>query len=84
MDVLEQVTQMADRLSPPEQLRLVEHLAKQLQTRTFEAKKKPQSLRGIWKDKFPKDADIDAALKEIRDEWKTELEEIHDETLRRG
>ncbi len=83
MDVLEQVTKLADRLSPPEQLQLVEHLAKRLRTRTFEAKK-PQSLRGIWKDKFPKDADIDAALKEIRDEWKIELEEIHDETLRRG
>jgi len=75
MSVLEQVTQMADRLSPPEQLRLVEHLAKQLQTRTFEAKK-PQSLRGIWKDKFPEDADIETDIREIRDEWKKEFDEL--------
>jgi len=75
MSVLEQVTQMADRLSPPEQLRLVEHLAKQLQTQTFEAKK-PQSLYGIWRGKFPEDADIEADIREIRDEWKKELEEL--------
>ena len=75
MSVLEQVTQMADRLSPPEQLRLVEHLAKQLQTKTLEAKK-PQSLYGIWRGKFPEDADIEADIREIRDEWKKELEEL--------
>ena len=75
MSVLEQVTQMADRLSPPEQLRLVEHLAKQLQTQTFEAKK-TQSLYGIWRGKFPEDADIEADIREIRDEWKKELEEL--------
>lgn len=75
MDVLEKVTEMADRLSPTEQLRLVEHLAKRLQTRKLEPKK-PQSLRGIWKDKFPEDADIEAAIREIRDEWKKELDEL--------
>jgi hypothetical protein len=75
MDVLEKVTQMADRLSPPEQLQLVEHLAKRLRTRTLRAKK-PQSLRGTWKDKFPEDADIETAIREIRDEWKKELDEL--------
>jgi len=75
MDVLEQVTQMADQLSPPEQLQLVEHIAKHLQTRTLKAKK-PQSLRGIWKDKFSEDADIDTALREIRGEWLKELDEL--------
>ncbi|CAN5463813.1 hypothetical protein BH18ACI1_BH18ACI1_01030 [soil metagenome] len=75
MDVLEKVTQMADRLSPLEQLQLVEHLAKRLRTGTFEAKK-PQSLRGIWKDKFPEDADIEADIREIRDEWKKESDEL--------
>lgn len=75
MNVLEEVTQMAERLSPPEQLRLVEHLAKRLRTQTLEAKK-PQSLRGIWKGKFPEDMDIDADLKEIRGEWLKELDEL--------
>ncbi|MBA3600018.1 MAG: hypothetical protein H0W45_02085 [Acidobacteria bacterium] len=75
MDVLEQVTQMADRLSPPEQLQLVEHLAKRLRIRTLEAKK-PQSLRGTWKDKFPEDTDIEADIREIRDEWKKEFDEL--------
>ena len=75
MDVLEQVTQMADQLSPPEQLQLVEHLAKRLRARTLEAKK-PQSLRGTWKDKFPEDTDIEADIREIRDEWKKEFDEL--------
>jgi hypothetical protein len=75
MDVLEQVTQLADRLSPPEQLQLVEHLAKRLRMQALKAKK-PQSLRGIWKDKFPEDADIDSALREIRGEWLKELDEV--------
>ncbi len=75
MDVLKQVTQMADRLSPPEQLQLVEHFAKRLRARTLEAKK-PQSLYGIWCGKFPEDADIEADIREIRDEWKKELDEL--------
>jgi len=64
MDVLEQVTQMADRLSPPEQLQLVEHLARRLRTRTLEAKK-PQSLRGTWRDKFPEGTDIEADIRKF-------------------
>lgn len=75
MDVLEKVTKMADRLSPNEQLQLVEYLAKRLQAKTFETKK-PQSLRGIWKDKFRENLNIDQALSEIRDEWKKELDEL--------
>ena len=75
MDVLEEVTQMADRLSPKEQLRLVEHLAKRLQTET-EQERKPRSLRGIWKDKFPESANIEADIREIRDEWKKEFDEL--------
>ena len=76
MDVLEEVTQMADRLSPKEQLRLVEHLAKRLQIETAQEDRKPRSLRGIWKDKFPESADIEADIREIRDEWKKEFDEL--------
>ncbi len=75
MEVLETVTEMADRLSPSEQLRLVEHLTKRLQTKTSD-KKKLQSLRGIWKGKFPEDIDIEADIREIRDEWKKEFDEF--------
>ena len=75
MDVLEKVTQMADRLSPPEQLQLVEHLAKSLRARSLEVKK-PLNLYGSWRGKFPEDADIEADIREIRDEWKKEIDEL--------
>ena len=38
--------------------------------------RQPRDLYGIWKDGFPKDFDIDAALREIRGEWQKEVEEI--------
>lgn len=75
MDVLEKVTEMADKLSPPEQLRLVEHLARRLRTKALETKKL-HSLRGSWKGKFPEDIDVEADIREIRDEWKKELDEL--------
>jgi len=37
---------------------------------------KPRDLYGIWKDSFPKDFDIDTALREVRGEWQKEMEEI--------
>jgi hypothetical protein len=33
-------------------------------------------LNGIWKESFPKDFDIDNALREICGEWQKEMEEI--------
>lgn len=76
MDVLEEVTTMADRLSPSEQLKLVEHLAQRLQEQTLTVKtgKKPVNLYGSWKGRFPEDFDVDAALKEIRSEWEKEMD----------
>ena len=38
--------------------------------------RRPRDLYGIWKDGFPKDFDIDGALREIRGEWRREVEEI--------
>ncbi len=73
MNHLERITEMADRLPPAEQLKLVEHLAQRLQRQVLNIKK-PQSLRGIWKGKFPEDFDVDEALREIRDEWKPEMD----------
>jgi hypothetical protein len=37
---------------------------------------RPQSLRGIWEDKFPEEFDLDAALDEIRHEWEKEWPEV--------
>ncbi len=38
--------------------------------------KKPKSVRGTWCRIIPEDADIEADIREIRDEWKKEVEEI--------
>ena len=35
----------------------------------------PQDLYGIWKDKFPENVDLDAALREMRQEWELEWDE---------
>lgn len=75
MQVLETVTEMADKLSPSEQLQLIEHIAKRLQMKISD-KKKPQSLRGSWKGKFPEDIEVEADIQEIRDEWKKEFDEF--------
>lgn len=37
--------------------------------------KTPKVLYGAWEGKFPKDFDVDAALKEIRGEWLKEWED---------
>jgi hypothetical protein len=39
--------------------------------------KKPLSLFGIWKKKFPDDFDLDKEIYKIRAEWKTRLENIN-------
>jgi hypothetical protein len=83
---LEQVTQLAVQLRVADKLALIESLVHELrregttieQSRTVtDASARllaPRSLYGIWRDKFPPDADVEAAIREIRDEWKEELE----------
>ena len=75
MQIMEEVTALADKLSPSEKIKLVKHLAISLEKTTFE-KKKPQDLRGIWKGKFPEDFDVEAEIREIRDEWKKKFEDL--------
>lgn len=74
---LENVTDLAEKLPIEEQLVLVEKLAQNLRRRVrfAQAARKPQNLYGIWKNAFPTDFDIDAALSEIRNEHKEEFEE---------
>lgn len=81
---LEEVTRLADQLSPDEQRALVQHLTNRPQL--SEAREPddalphqeapPRSLRGLWKGRFPEDFDIDAALHEIRHEWEKEWPEL--------
>jgi hypothetical protein len=72
---LEEVTTLADKLSPTEKIKLVKHLAISLEKIPLE-RKKPQDLYGSWKGKVDEDADIEAVIREIRDEWKKELDEF--------
>ena len=75
---LENVTNLAEKLPPEEQLILVEKLAQNLRRRVRADQRKgkqPQNLYGIWQTAVSPDFDIDAALSEIRGDYKTEFEE---------
>lgn len=74
MQALQEATILANKLSPAEKLKLLKHLAMSLEDTSFE-KKKPQDLYGSWKGKAAEDVDIEAIIREIRDEWKEELDE---------
>ena len=77
---LNHVARLAEQLSPEEQLRLVEHLTQSLSRHADNASTRaPQSLRGIWRDALPPDANTETLIREIRDEWKTELQDLERE-----
>ena len=67
----EQIETLLESLSREELLTLIERITQQLR----QAERKPQSLYGVWKGKFPEDADIDEALQEIRSQWAGDLKE---------
>lgn len=69
---VEQVKRLAEFLSPKDKRELAEFLNQPADSIT--PRPKPQSLRGAWKDAFPPDLDLDAELKEIRNEWEKEWE----------
>jgi hypothetical protein len=80
---LEYLKRVVDGLSVEDQLSLIEHVAKKLrQTQSTgsssgqEEQRAPVDLYGIWRDHFPPDLDIDAALQEIRHEWEKEWPEV--------
>lgn len=68
----EQVDTLLATLSREELLTLLEKIAHRLR----QVERTPQPLYGIWKGKFPEEADIDDALPEIRSEWREEIEEL--------
>lgn len=76
-ELLEEVARLADRLSPEEKRSLVTYLNSQPEHRATAAITSP-SLWGIWRDQFPEDFDLDAALDEIRGEWKKEWPQVFD------
>ena len=69
----EQVDTLLATLSREELLTLIEKIAQRLR----QVERKPQPLYGVWKGKFPEEADIDDALQEIRSQWREEIEESH-------
>jgi hypothetical protein len=77
---LEQVARLAEQLSPVDKQSLIEQLERQIQcdqgsTASPAPAARPQSLRGAWRDHFPDDLDLEAALGEIRQEWQEEWRE---------
>ena len=72
MTVLEHIKQLSETLSADEK----QSLAAYLSANESGLNRQPRDLHGIWKDGFPKDFNIDAALCEIRGEWQREVEEI--------
>ena len=72
---IQQIESLLEELSPDELLALIEHIAQRLHLRE---ERKPQPLYGIWRGKFPEDADIDATLKEVRHRWQGEFEEFEE------
>ena len=69
----EQVDTLLATLSREELLTLIEKIAQRLR----QVERKPQPLYGVWKGKFPEEADIDDALQEIRSQRHEEIEEPH-------
>jgi len=61
----EQVDKLLETLNREELLTLIEKITQRLR----QVERKPQPLYGIWKGKFPEEADIDDALQEIRSQW---------------
>ena len=71
MTVLEYIKQLSNTLTPQQRAELAKYLEKP-NGKTEPGKR--VSLRGIWKGKFPDDVDTEALLREIRSEWKEELD----------
>lgn len=67
----EQLETLLENLSREALLTRIERIAQRLR----QTERKPQPLYGVWKGKFPEDANIDEALQEIRSQWAGDLEE---------
>lgn len=70
MSQMDQIEALLDGLSRDDLLALIEHIARRLRLHEL---RKPQPLYGIWRRKFPADADIDTTLKEVRHQWQEDF-----------
>ncbi len=70
-DVQQQIDTLLKNLSHEELLSLIERIARQLRN----TEHPPQPLYGVWKGKFPEDADINETLREIRSQWREDVGE---------
>lgn len=68
-----QIETLLEELSYNELLELIEQIVQRLRQREA---RKPHTLHGIWRGKFPEDADIDEALKGIRTQWLEDFKEL--------
>ena len=71
MTVLEHIKTLTRSLTPKQRAELAKYLDK---PNGKSLQKKPVSLRGIWKGKFPDDVDVEVLIREIRDEWKKKFD----------
>ncbi len=69
---MEHIKQLSESLSDEERRALGAYLS----SPESRGNRKPRDLHGIWRDGFPSDFDISAALHEIRGEWHKEIQEI--------
>ena len=69
---MKHIEALLEELSRDELLALIEYIARRLRQ---PEERKPQPLYGIWRGKLPEDADIDATLKEVRQQWQEVVEE---------
>ena len=72
---LDQVRLLINQLSFEDKLNLVEYLARQLRWMP-ERSPKTQELYGIWRGQIPDDFDLEAALKDMRQEWEKEWPQV--------
>jgi hypothetical protein len=63
---LSDIEHLVLQLDPEDRRRLLEWLANCLQA----APTPPRDLYGAWSGKFPADFDAEAAIREIRDQWR--------------
>lgn len=71
---VDKLERLAMELAPEERRELVRRLASSVGQDALPARRPPRSIGGMLRGKVPEDFDIEAAVREIRDEWKAELD----------
>src|SRR5687767_450504 len=72
----QKIEALLDDLDRNEQVHLIQAVADRLRAPAPDLKQHSNTLYGSWNELFPKDFDVDAALREIRSEWTNEWDEV--------